>query len=200
MRLFSSLFIVLFLFSRCNKEEQTLSAEEILTGHTWYPVQSRIVTTDSSTGSYMDINGNWHSNPTVYHKWDTTYMLNQCTRQSVFTFQPGGALQIQNMCNSMPFSSDTGWTLLDERSFKLEEMIDPIGDQYIYRKYQFRLVTPNPDYELIGSGILREINSSDFVVTQPIELRMFYLTYINNLPVDSTVHITGTKTITFKSQ
>lgn len=200
MRLFISLFIVLFLFSRCKKDGPSLSTSELLTSHTWYPYQTRIVTFDTNRVSTMDTNGIWHIQ-TSSVQMDTTYTFNSCFLHSTYAFLPAERLNIQNWCGAGQISTDTSWSLYQDKLLIMITITDTIANAYYAKLYQYQFGTqpPYPDYEQ-SNGVITSINGSEFTIQQQSSMDLIDGTYNGRTPIDSEVKVVSNRFVTFKSK
>jgi hypothetical protein len=139
---------------------------------------------------------------TIFHK-DTTYYLDKCIQQSIYSFQQNGISQITDMCSAGQQTTDTPWAIQPDRVLQIVFIDDPVADTYYSKLFQGPTLTSQPpptNFYPLQNGVLTQFSSSQFVVDQIISETYSADYYKNGIMVDSVVRIVSDMFITFRSQ
>jgi hypothetical protein len=199
MRILFLFLLTAIVFSSCRKIY--VDAGETLVSHKWYPYQTRIVTSDTTTLISYESSGYLDSARTIFHK-DTTYYLDKRIQQSIYSFQQNGISQITDMCSAGQQTTDTPWAIQPNRVLQIVFIDDPVAETYYSKLFPPILLNQPPptDFYPTQNGLLTQFSASQFVVDQTSLETWSAGYYKNGIMVDSVVRIVSDMFITFRSQ
>jgi hypothetical protein len=189
------LMLTLVIWS-CKKNSGSPNNAEVLQSHSWYPYQTEIIITDTTT---VTPRGVGNTPPVITtQSFDTVITLEPCLEQSAFTFLQNGSMHISNACRAIGY--DTLWSVTNNVLLSSTSVTSDLVQNFYLEHFPILFLYSNPDtthFYVSSRGNIIAIDNTHFIFNNAVVNATFDFA---NSSADTLRMITGKELTTYKAR